>query len=208
MKKALMRIACICLSALLIVCSFSACSKTVEINEKNVTEAVEIVEKALQEFDYKTLEKYVESETLSYILTLAKSHEQFVTLGQKMFGNLEMSIEKIDVSNKTVDIKVTNKNLYSIASNFTYKLKNEHSTFQLVELLDNDAFLDISLGELSEEIDEATLNIDPTVITLTVKQGKRNLILCFDESAEDAVSGGALTAIQSAIGVNSITKKK
>ena len=38
-------------------------------------------------------------------------------------------------------------------------------------------------------------------ITLSVKKGEENLVLVFDEEAENAVSGGALGAIKSAAGI-------
>ena len=37
-------------------------------------------------------------------------------------------------------------------------------------------------------------------ITLNIEQGSKNLKLSFDENAENAVSGGALTAIKSIFG--------
>lgn len=186
---------CFCL-----IFSFAGCSGSAELTEDNVNAAVETVETALQEFDTKTLKKYVESETLSYILDLADKHEQFSQLGAAIFKDLTMEVTSVDLEAKTVTVKVSNKNLYAVASNFAYDLMGKYSGLQLLRMLDNEAFLDISLAELTENIDATSYFSDELEITLNITQGKRNLILSFDEDAEDAVSGGALTAIKTAIG--------
>jgi hypothetical protein len=183
-----------------ILFSFSACSGSAELTEENVNATVETVEKALQEFDTKTLKKYVDSETLNYIINFAESHEQFQKLGVAIFKNMTMDVKSIDLEEKTVTVSVGNKDLYTVASNFTYELMNKYSTIQLLRLIDNDSFLDISLEELTENIDEAISDGTAIDITLTITQGKKNLVLSFDETAEDAVSGGALTAIKKVIG--------
>ncbi|MFR5875674.1 MAG: hypothetical protein ACLUFN_04215 [Eubacterium sp.] len=199
MKKAIKSLLCIFL-CIGIIFSFAGCYGSTEMTEENVNAAVETVEKALQEFDTKTLGKYVESETLAYILNLADGHEQFSQLGAAIFKDLNMEVTAIDLEAKTVTVSVSNKDLYAIASGFTYELMGKYSGFQLLRMLDNDAFLDISLADLTEKIDAAVASTDNIEITLSISQGKHNLVLGFDEDAEDAVSGGALTAIKTAIG--------
>jgi hypothetical protein len=177
--------------------SFTACSGSTEINEKNITDTVETVETALQEFDTKTLKKYVSSETLNYIIKFADKHDQFKELGIAIFENMTMQVKEIDLENSTVTVSIMNKDLYIAATNFASELKNKYSTLQLINLLDNEAFLDISLEDLTEQIDDAYMKSESIDVKLNVSQGNHNLVLSFDEDAEDAVSGGALTAIQS-----------
>lgn len=178
------------------VMSFSSCSSKTKMTEENVRETVQIVNTALNEFDIKTLKKYVDSETLSYILKIAEKHQQFAELGKAMFQYLTMEVESIDLQNKTVTVKVANKRLEKQGAAFAEKLKNNYSTFQLVKLLDDEDFLDSSLKELTDNINIAFFRNRAT-ITLKVTQGKRNLKLSFDEEAENAVSGGALSSIKS-----------
>lgn len=187
------------------VLTFSSCSKKVEITEENINEAVKTVETALKEFDTKTLKKYVESETLSYIIKFAENKEQFADLGKAIFSNLTLEVDSVDTEKGTVTVKVSNNDLYSTASMFVFNLTNLYSTSEILSLLNSDSFLDKNLKELSEKIAKQPLAVQKT-ITLTVTQGKRNLVLSFDEDAEDAVSGGALNAIKSFTGKFSFGK--
>ena len=110
-----------------------------------------------------------------------------------------MEVESVDLENKTVTVTVRNKKLTNAASSFSKKLKERYSSFQLLQKLDDESFLDSSLGELVESIADAQLTTEANV-TLNIEQGKKNLILSFDADAEDAVSGGALQAIQKIFG--------
>ena len=179
--------------------SFTACSSKTAMTEENITKTVETVETALKEFDTETLEKYVSSPTLEYIIKFASNHEQFVELGKAIFADLEMEVKAVDVENQTVTIAVTNKNLSAGAKLFAQKLKNDYSSFQLLGLLDDESFLDSSLSELVGYIQKSILSSD-VEITLKVEKGKKNLVLGFDDKAEDAVSGGALSSIKSIFG--------
>lgn len=174
--------------------SFSSCAKT-EMTEENITDTVSTVETALKEFDSKTLEKYVSSSTLSYIMKYAENHQQFVDLGKAIFKDLEMTVTSVDVENGTVTLDVKNKNLKTAASIFALNLKDKYTTMQLLQKLDDEAFLDESLGTLVDSINSTKDTVEATV-TLKVVQGKRNLVLSFDDDGEDAVSGGALTGIK------------
>lgn len=165
------------------------------MTEENIRETVGVVNTALQEFDVDTLEKYVDSDTLSYILKFAKEHQQFVDLGKALFKNMTMDIESVDVGKKTVTVKVHNKKLDLAASDFANDLKNNYSTMQLLSLLKDDKFLDSKLSVLVGKIDSTASELDLTV-TLKVTEGKKNLMLSFDEEAENAVSGGALSVIK------------
>lgn len=194
MKKTL----CIIFCVILICLSFTACGgPNADLTEENVTETVKLTETALKEFDVDALNKYVDSATLSIIIDYADGHQQFADLGVKIFESLTVEIKEIDLENKTVTLLAGNKDLYDVASNFSSKLKRSYSTFQLLTKLNDDEFLDKKLAELSSDIDEAQLIEEPTEIVLTIEQGKKNLILVFDEDAEDVVSGGALSAIKS-----------
>ena len=175
--------------------SLSACSSKTEMTEENIVNAVDVVEDALRNFDVDKLEKYVDSQTLDYILKFAESHEQFVELGKAIFANLEMEVQSVDTENQTVTLTVRNKKLDRTASKFSQNLKGQYSSMQLLNMLSDEDFLDSSLGELVEMIQSATLTKEATV-TLKVEQGKKNLVLSFDVDSEDAVSGGALQAIK------------
>lgn len=198
MVKIAKRVGCIAL-CLAMIFSFSGCSGSNEMTRENVTETVEAAFTALNEFDEKALDKYVDSKTLSYILGFAKDHEQFSELGRAIFENLEFEIENIDLDAKTVDVSVKNKYLSMVASSFTRKLLDEHSKLQLLNLLNDDYFLDASLGELVDGINAAQMQDESVTITLKIVQGKKNLTLSFDDEAENAVSGGALEAIKTLI---------
>ncbi len=187
----------ILISVILVVAvalSFASCAKT-EMTEENITETVSTVETALKEFDTDKLEKYVSSSTLNYILKYAEKHQQFVELGKAMFGNLSISVESVDVENQTVTVTVKNKDLSSAAYDFASGLKSEYTPLQLLGKLDDENFLNISLNELVSSMNSATDESEATV-TLKVKKGDKNLVLSFDEDAENAVSGGAFTSIK------------
>lgn len=198
MKKALKVITSILLT-LSMVFSLSACSSGAKLTQENVIKTVEIVETALKEFDTEKLQKYVSSTTLDYIIKFSNNHEQFAELGRAIFRDLEMEVESVDLENKTVTVTVRNKKLTNAASSFSKKLKERYSSFQLLQKLDDESFLDSSLGELVESIADAQLTTEVTV-TFNIEQGKKNLILSFDADAEDAVSGGALQAIKKIFG--------
>lgn len=198
MKKALKVITSILL-ILSMVFSLSACSSGAKLTQENVIKTVEIVETALKEFDTEKLQKYVSSTTLDYIIKFSNNHEQFAELGRAIFKDLEMEVESVDLENKTVTVTVRNKKLTNAASSFSKKLKERYSSFQLLKKLDDESFLDSSLGELVESIADAQLTTEANV-TLNIEQGKKNLILSFDADAEDAVSGGALQAIKKIFG--------
>ena len=198
MKKALKVITSILLT-LSMVFSLSACSSGAKLTQENVIKTVEIVETALKEFDTEKLQKYVSSTTLDYIIKFSNNHEQFAELGRAIFRDLEIEVESVDLENKTVTVTVINKKLTNAASSFSKKLKERYSSFQLLQKLDDESFLDSSLGELVESIADAQLTTEANV-TLNIEQGKKNLILSFDADAEDAVSGGALQAIKKIFG--------
>ncbi len=197
MQKNLKRSLCLVL-CLAFSLGLSACSGGASMSDKNITATVETVEKALKDFDSITLEKYVKSSTLKTILNLSKSHPQFAKLGRAMFEKLEIEVKSIDKKNKTVTLLVKNRDMAAIASKFTKELTDGKSLFELAGLLNNETFLDTSLEKLNAEISEATVPDNPKEITVSIEKGKSNLILSFDEKAEDAVSGGVLTAIKEA----------
>lgn len=199
MKTIMNNVLCIGLCITLLF-SLAGCSGNNELTEENVKNTVEISVEALKNFDQKKLGKYVDSATLSYILKFADGHEQFSELGRAIFENLEVTVTAIDLENQTVTIEVLNKDLFLAAADFTKKLTSEYSGFQLLGKLSDDNFLDLHLGMLVESINNAEMQLEPESVVLKVTQGKRNLILSFDENAENAVSGGALTAIKNIVG--------
>lgn len=120
MKKILSLILC----TILICLSFAGCSgPNAEMTEENITETVNTAFTALKEFDTEALEKYVDSPTLSIIMSYAKEHEQFVELGKAIFENLQVEIKKIDTQTSTVTLSVKNKDLFAVASDFAENLK-------------------------------------------------------------------------------------
>lgn len=190
------------LSVMLIAFTLCSCSSkpNAEMTEANITKTVDTAFEALKNFDTETLEKYVDSTTLNVIMSYAENHEQFKKLGIAIFSNLTYEIKNIDVENKTVTVSVLNKDLYEAASNFTNKLLNSYSTFQLLQRLSDDNWLDQNLAALTKSIESAEMEIASAEITLNITQSSENLILTFNEQAEDEVSGGALRAIKGTIG--------
>jgi hypothetical protein len=180
---------------LLLALSFSACSASTEITEKNITQTVLKVEKALKSFDEKELKKYVESDTLSKILSVSGGKEQFTELGQAIFDGLSMQVKSVDLENSTVTVAVKNRKLTTIAEDFATELRDNFTTFQLLGKLDDESFINSRVPLLTEKILDAQMQGKATEITLKVKKGKKNLVLSFDDDAENAVSGGALGAI-------------
>lgn len=190
------------LSIVLIICCFSACAKTsAEMTQENITATADTVFTALKEFNTEDLETYVSSSTLSVIMSYAKQHEQFAELGRAMFANLTYEITAIDTANKTVTLSVSNKDLAQVAGDFASDLMGKYSTFNLLSNLSSDTWLDSNLSILTEDIDAAPMMSQPAEITVTIQQADDNLVFAFDENAENGVSGGALGAIKSAIGV-------
>ena len=180
---------------LLFALGFSGCSGNNELTQSNVNQTVLKVEKALKSFDEEDLKKYVESDTLSKILSVSNGKTQFAELGRAIFENLSIEITHIDIEAKTVTVSVKNKDLSQIASDFANDLSSTYSAFQLLGKLNDDEFLDAKLGDLTKSISQAEMQNDSTRITLSIKQGNKNLVIGFDEDAENAVSGGALGAI-------------
>lgn len=190
------------LSIVFIICCFSACAKTsAEMTQENITATADTVFTALKEFNTEDLETYVSSSTLSVIMSYAKQHEQFAELGRAMFANLTYEITAIDTANKTVTLSVSNKDLAQVAGDFASDLMGKYSTFNLLSNLSSDTWLDSNLSILTDDIDAAPMMSQPAEITVPVQQADDNLVFVFDEDAENGVSGGALGAIKSAIGI-------
>lgn len=192
--------------ALVLAFSFAGCSGSNAMTEANVTATVDKAFEGLQNFDTKKLDKYVSSKTLSMITTYADKHDQFADLGKAMFKNLEYSIESIDLKAKTVTVSVRNKDLKDTASAFTKALVSKYSTLQMLSLLSNETWLNTSLQSLTDGISTAKMQSAAVTVTLSVKVGKNNLVIGFDDAAENAVSGGALQAIKSITGSKSTTE--
>lgn len=196
MKKAIAAILCIIfLGATL--CSCSATSA--KLTEENIRKTTDTAFAALIDFDTEKLQKYVDSSTLSVIMSYAESHTQFSDLGKAIFENLTYEIKAIDTEAKTVTVSVKNKDLYEPASAYTKELLSKYSTVQLLGNLSKDSWLDTNLKKLTDIISAADMQSGEQTITLSVSQGKGCLVLGFDEDAENAVSGGALKAIKSVI---------
>ena len=199
MKKIISIFLCI----VAICMSLSACSTlNNEMTEENITKTVDRAFDALAKFDTDDLNKYVDSPTLTTIISYAEKHQQFADLGRAIFENLNYEIKSIDTENQTVTISVQNKDLYFVASDFARELKSDYTTFQLLAKLSDDSFLDRKLNELCDDIANAKLSGSTTDITLSVEKGKKNLVLVFDNEAENSVSGGALSAIKTIYGLS------
>ena len=182
------------------VFALSACSGRA-MTEENITNTVELVEKALREFDRETLQKYVSSKTLDYIIRFANNKEQFDTIGKLLFEKLELNIQSIDVENQAVTLEIKNRDMTVIADRYVKLIKdysNGGKTLDMVKLLSDDEFLDISVRSITSQIAYATEPDNPTVLTVSVSRGAKNLVLNLDEEAEDAVSGGVVSVISDA----------
>ncbi len=197
MKNIIKSVFCICL-CIVAVLSLSSCSKN-RITEENVKQTVATVETALKDFDTETLNKYVKSTTLDYIIKLADQHEQFSKLGKKIFANIQLEVKSVDVKNKTVTIAVSNTKIDEVASEFASQLKSKYSTIQLLKMLNDESFLNTSLNDLIYKIGISNESVQAEV-TVNVSKGDKNLVLDLDETAEDAFSGGALKAIKKIYG--------
>lgn len=191
------------LGCILIALSFCSCSGPRKaLTEENVTKTVEAAFEALAEFDSKELDKYVDSKTLDVIASYAEKHTQFQELGKAIFSNLTYEIKEIDLENKTVTLSVQNKSLYDAASEFTQELLKQFSTLELLRQLNNETWLDENLAALMEKIEASPMLSQPAEITLNITEGKKNLVLSFDDDAENGVSGGALLAIKKVISLS------
>lgn len=192
--------------ALLLALSFAGCSGSTAMTEKNVTATVDQAFSALKDFNTKKLRKYVKSRTLSIICNYADSHDQFADLGKAMFQNLEYSIEQIVLEAKTVTVSVRNKDLTDTAASFAKTLAGKYSALQMLSLLSNEEWLNTSLNSLTGGIAQAKMQSTPVTVTLSINVGKKNLVIGFDNTAENAVSGGALLAVQSLFSNTSANK--
>ena len=121
--------------------------------------------------------------------------KQFAELGQAIFENLSVEVDSFDIEKATVTLSVKNKDLSQAAADFAEDLNSTYTGFQLLGKLNDEDFLNSKLSVLTEEIANAIMQEEPQKITLSIKKGKNNLVLGFDEDAENAVSGGALGAI-------------
>ena len=190
------------LSILIVAFSFTACSSKPNnrLTEKNITKTIDTIFYALKEFDSSTVKTYVESSTLDTILTYASKKDQFRKLGVAMFENLQYEIKEIDIDSKTVTLSVKNKDLSEVASDYTKNLLKEYASItgmlQLLKDIQNDTWLDTNLSVLTKGISNASMKDEETEITLSFEQKNDRLLFKFTQTAEDAVSGGALTAIK------------
>lgn len=201
-RKNMKKTVSLILAVIMIAATFASCTgPNADMTKENITSTVDTAFTALVEFDTETLTKYVDSSTLNVIIDYAEDHDQFVQLGKEIFANLTYEIKSIDTENKTVTVSVKNKDLYLTAQAFTVQLTQKYSTLQLLNLLKSDAWLDNNLSELTADIAEAKMLEESTDITLTIDDSGKNLVLGFDENAENGVSGGALAAIKETIGV-------
>lgn len=190
------------LSILIIAFSFTACSSKPNnrLTDKNITKTIDTIFSALKEFDSATVKTYVESSTLDTILTYASKKDQFRKLGVAMFENLQYEIKEIDADSKLVTLAVKNKDLSEVASEYTKNLLKEYASIsgmlQLLKDITNDAWLDNNLSILTKGISSAVMSNEEIEIKLTFEQKNDRLVFKFTQEAEDAVSGGALTAIK------------
>ena len=192
----------ILLSVLIIACSFSACSAKPnnKLTEKNITVTINTIFDALKVFDSATVKRYVESSTLDKILTYASKKDQFRKLGVAIFENVEYEIKNIDIDSKTVTLSVKNKDLSEVASEYTENLLKEYASItgivQLLKDITDDEWLDNNLSILTKGISAAIMQNKEVDVDLSFEQKNDRLVFNFTLEAEDAVSGGALTAIK------------
>lgn len=174
-----------------------------KITEKNITNTVSVIFDALKEFDTKTVKTYVDSETLGIILTYASNKEQFRKLGAAMFENITYEIKEIDTDAQTVTLSVKNKDLTKVAADYTADLLSRYTgltgMLELAKNITDDAWLNSNLAILTDGIKNASMKDEAVDVTIHFEQKKDRLYFSFTESAEDAVSGGALTEIKKII---------
>ncbi len=199
------KIIAVLLTVTVFALSFCACSSKPnnKITEKNITKTINVVFDALKTFDTKTVKTYIDSETLDVILTYASRKDQFRKLGVAMFENLTYEIKEIDTDGQTVTLSVKNKDLTKVAADYTADLLKQYSgltgMLELAKNITNDSWLNSNLAILTNGIKDAALKDDATDVTLHFEQKKDRLLFTFTESAENAVSGGALTEIKKII---------
>lgn len=194
----------LCLSLLFAV---SACSRAMALTEENITKTVALVEKALRDFDRDELQKYVSSKTLTYIFQFANGKEEFNTIGKLLFEKLEISVQAVDLENQTVTLSIRNRDMALVGERYAkfLKARSHGKTTEMLKLLSDDNFLNISVKSLTAQISRATVPDNPTEVTLKVKQDGENLVLVFDEEADDVVSGGVVKAITEAFSSTTAT---
>lgn len=189
----------------IVALGFCACSSkpSNRISERNITKTVGVIFDALKEFDTKTIKTYVDSDTLDIILTYASKKEQFRKLGVAMFENITYAIKEVDLDGQTVTLSVKNKDLTKVAADYTADLLGRYSgltgMMELAKSITDDAWLNSNLAVLTEGIKNAEIKSEPVEIKIHFEQKKDRLFFGFTESAEDAVSGGALTEIKKII---------
>lgn len=195
------RIISLTLAVIIIAASFTACSSkpNAELTEENITKTVTTAFDALKVVDTELLEKYVQSPTLGILISYIDKQEQFKELGKAIFENLSYEIKSIDLENSTVTLSVTNKDLKDATEKYTKSLLKSYTKIQLLQRLSNEEWLNNNLSKLTAEIDKAEMKEEPEEITISIKKQSKNLILVFDEEAENEVSGGALLAIKNSI---------
>ena len=117
-----------------------------------------------------------------------------------MFENLDYEITAYDIDNRTITLAVKNKDLSEVASEYTKNLLNEYASItgmiQLLKDIKDDNWLNNNLSILTKGINAAAMKDEEVEIKLSFEQKKDRLVFTFTEEAEDAVSGGALTAIK------------
>ena len=90
-----------------------------------------------------------------------------------------------------------------MAADYTADLLKQYSgltgMLELAKNITNDSWLNSNLAILTNGIKDAALKDDATDVTLHFEQKKDRLLFTFTESAENAVSGGALTEIKKII---------
>ncbi len=208
MKKVAKKLLCILL-CLAMCFGFGGCSSN-ELSEKNVTATVEKVEQAFKDLNVATLGKYIKFGTLTNLsnslgedVDLADSIsigslsdlKPFANLCNIIFANLEIEIESINLEEMTVDVSITNNDFYSPAIKYAYNLKKNYNTQELIGLLSNQKRFEEKLNELITSLENAEATTKTTTATLKIEQGDKNLVLVLDKNAEQAVTGGVLTAI-------------
>jgi hypothetical protein len=184
---------------LTLVLAFSACSKAAKLTEDNIIKTAQLVEKAFREFDSKTLQKYINSKTLNYIIQYSENKDQIKQLGLAMFENVTFGVKSVDLKNSKVTLSVNNKDMKLIGERYVKMLNHLYkSPVEMIKALSDDVFLDRSLRSLKAQISRATVPDNPTEVTVSVTPQKDGVVFNLTTEAEDAVSGGALTAITGA----------
>ncbi len=183
----------------IIAFSFASCSGGGEDN-KELRATVDSATESLINFDTKNVDKYIESETLLSIETLVNSKSQYQELAKAIFANLKIKVKKVSVDNAKgtgkITLKIRNKDLATVTDDYVSSKVTEYLAGKVD--FNNEEYLNTQLEYLTNAIDDAK-NTKWQKVTINVKKVDGKWVLVFNDSAENAVMGGAASKLKSMV---------